>query len=260
MLALLIGLGGTFWLSAHYQQDFKWTAFVTLVLSLWLTFSTLAHCIGKSRNQQGFIAGAKKLSLSYWGMCIAHTGIAVTALGIGLTTIYEEQRDVRMLIGDTASLAPYNYQLTAIETVPGPNYQSTRATVNIYSQKDAEQTSGKLIAVLQPEKRFYYAARNVMTEAAIDPGLSRDLYIALGEDLGDGAWAVRMHIKPFVRCIWLGCLMMAFGGILAVFDKRYRKLAVQSAASKTKNATSNLFTQNPANGNLALEQNAQGER
>ena len=260
ILALLIGFGGTFWLSAHYQQDFKWTAFVTLVLSLWLTFSTLAHSIGKSRNQQGFIAGAKKLSLSYWGMCIAHTGIAVTALGVGLTTIYEEQRDVRMLVGDTATLAPYSYQLTAIDTVPGPNYQSTRATVNIYSQRDAEQTAGKLIAVLQPEKRFYYAARNVMTEAAIDPGLSRDLYIALGEDLGDGAWAVRMHIKPFVRCIWLGCLMMAFGGILAVFDKRYRKIAVQSAANKTKNATSNISTQNQANGNLALEQNAQGER
>jgi len=214
-IALLLAGLGTFSLSNQYQQDFNWLAFITLAVSLWLIVSTALHVLSKTKHQQGLFTGLKRLSVSYWAMVIAHSGIAVAAIGIGLTSVYEQQKDVRMLLGDDISVSGYRYQLTAINTFEGPNFSGTRGDITVFD-------GDTVITVLQPEKRFYYAARNVMTEAAIDPSLTRDLYVALGEELGEGAWAVRVHVKPFVRCIWLGALMMAFGGFLAVTDKRYR--------------------------------------
>ena len=214
-IALLLAGLGTFSLSNQYQQDFNWLAFITLAVSLWLIVSTALHVLSKAKHQQGLFTGLKRLSVSYWAMVIAHSGIAVAAIGIGLTSVYEQQKDVRMLLGDDISVSGYRYQLTAINTFEGPNFSGTRGDITVFD-------GDTVITVLQPEKRFYYAARNVMTEAAIDPSLTRDLYVALGEELGEGAWAVRVHVKPFVRCIWLGALMMAFGGFLAVTDKRYR--------------------------------------
>ena len=214
-VALLLAGLGTFSLSNQYQQDFNWLAFITLAVSLWLIVSTALHALSKAKHQQGLFTGLKRLSVSYWAMVIAHCGIAVAAIGIGLTSVYEQQKDVRMLLGDDISVSGYRYQLTAINTFEGPNFSGTRGDITVFD-------GDTVITILQPEKRFYYAARNVMTEAAIDPSLTRDLYVALGEELGEGAWAVRVHVKPFVRCIWLGALMMAFGGFLAVTDKRYR--------------------------------------
>lgn len=216
LIALFTAVLSTFILSKQYQQTFSWTAFITLLLSVWLIAATALHVLSKAQNQQGFLVGIKKLSISYWAMVIAHTGIAITALGIGLTSVYAQQKDVRMLVGDDVLVSGYRYQLSAINTFKGPNYSGTRGNIRVYDGDD-------FVALLQPEKRFYYAARNVMTEAAIDPSLTRDLYVALGEELGEGAWAVRVHVKPFVRCIWLGALMMALGGFMAVTDKRYRR-------------------------------------
>jgi len=221
-VALLLAGLATLSLSNQYQQDFNWLAFITLVVSLWLITSTALHMLSKAKHQQGLLTGFKRLSVSYWAMVIAHTGIAVAAIGIGLTSVYEQQKDVRMLLGDDISVSGYRYQLTAINTFEGPNFSGTRGDITVFD-------GDTVITVLQPEKRFYYAARNVMTEAAIDPGLTRDLYVALGEELEEGAWAVRVHIKPFVRCIWLGALMMAFGGLLAVTDKRYRSKRMLNA-------------------------------
>lgn len=216
LIALLIAVLSTLMLSKQYQQTFSWTAFITIALSVWLITATALHALSKAQNQLGFIVGVKKLSISYWAMVIAHTGIAITALGIGLTSVYAQQKDVRMLVGDDVLVSGYRYQLSAINTFNGPNFSGTRGNIRVYNDD-------KFVALLQPEKRFYYAARNVMTEAAIDPSLTRDLYVALGEELGEGAWAVRVHVKPFVRCIWLGALMMALGGFIAVTDKRYRR-------------------------------------
>ena len=221
-VALLLAGLATLSLSNQYQQDFNWLAFITLVVSLWLIASTALHMLSKAKHQQGLLTGFKRLSVSYWAMVIAHTGIAVAAIGIGLTSVYEQQKDVRMLLGDDISVSGYRYQLTAINTFEGPNFSGTRGDITVFD-------GDTVITVLQPEKRFYYAARNVMTEAAIDPGLTRDLYVALGEELEEGAWAVRVHVKPFVRCIWLGALMMAFGGFLAVTDKRYRSKRMLNA-------------------------------
>ena len=221
-VALLLAGLATLSLSNQYQQDFNWLAFITLVVSLWLITSTALHMLSKAKHQQGLLTGFKRLSVGYWAMVIAHTGIAVAAIGIGLTSVYEQQKDVRMLLGDDISVSGYRYQLTAINTFEGPNFSGTRGDITVFD-------GDTVITVLQPEKRFYYAARNVMTEAAIDPGLTRDLYVALGEELEEGAWAVRVHVKPFVRCIWLGALMMAFGGLLAVTDKRYRSKRMLNA-------------------------------
>jgi cytochrome c-type biogenesis protein CcmF len=220
--SLVLATLGTSLLSNQYQQDFHWGAFTTLTVSIWLIISTTLHILSKAKHQQGLLSGLKRLSVSYWAMVIAHMGIAVTAIGIGLTSVYEQQKDVRMLIGDDISVSGYRYQLTAINTFEGPNFSGTRGDITVFNNED-------VVAVLQPEKRFYYAARNVMTEAAIDPSLTRDLYVALGEELGEGAWAVRVHVKPFVRCIWLGALMMALGGFLAVTDKRYRRKGALNA-------------------------------
>lgn len=216
LIALFTAVLSTFLLSNQYQQTFSWTAFITLLLSVWLIAATALHLLSKAQNQQGFLVGVKKLSISYWAMVIAHSGIAITALGIGLTSVYAQQKDVRMLVGDDVLVSGYRYQLSAINTFKGPNFSGTRGNIRVYD-------GDEFVALLQPEKRFYYAARNVMTEAAIDPSLTRDLYVALGEELGEGAWAVRVHVKPFVRCIWLGALMMALGGFMAVTDKRYRR-------------------------------------
>ena len=156
-------------------------------------------------------------SASYVGMILGHAGIAIATLGVVVTTYYSEGRDVRMEPGDVLSLSGYEFRFEKLTKVDGPNYVSDQATFSVW--QDQEQ-----ITRLKPEKRFYNVTSNVMTEADLDPGLLRDLYVALGEPVGDGAWAVRVHVKPFVRWIWLGGLLIAFGGFVTLADRRYRRL------------------------------------
>jgi cytochrome c-type biogenesis protein CcmF len=139
----------------------------------------------------------------------------VCALGVILTSLGSFERDMRMAPGEAVELGGYRFVFEGAAHHEGPNFISDRGTVRIF---DGERQ----IAVLHPEKRLYTVQQSVMTEAGIDAGLTRDLFVALGEPLGQGAWAVRVHIKPFVRWIWLGALMMGFGGFLAAADKRYR--------------------------------------
>jgi cytochrome c-type biogenesis protein CcmF len=143
--------------------------------------------------------------------------MAVTAAGIGLTSVYSIERDLRMAPGESAELAGYTFRFEGTEPVRGPNYVGERGLIAV-TRGDGE------VALLHPEKRRYLArSSQMMTEAAIDASLMRDLYVALGEPLGDdGAWAVRLHFKPFVRWIWLGALFMAAGAGLAAADRRYR--------------------------------------
>jgi cytochrome c-type biogenesis protein CcmF len=128
---------------------------------------------------------------------------------------YQEEKDVRMLAGETVTVGGYQIQLVGVDRVPGSNYQAMRGTF-LLSQ------NGKSQATLYPEKRSYFSSTMPMTEAAIDVGLTRDIYVSLGEELSDKAWAVRVYYKPFVDWIWGGCLFMALGGVLAISDKRYR--------------------------------------
>jgi cytochrome c-type biogenesis protein CcmF len=148
-------------------------------------------------------------------MHCAHLGIAVFVIGVTLVNGYETEKDVRMEIGNTVSISGYTFRFNGISNIPGPNYKAVQGDIDVLKDD-------KHIQKLYPEKRTYNASGMVMTEAAIDAGLFRDLYIALGEPLDNNAWVVRVYHKPFVDWIWLGCILMALGGILAVTDRRYR--------------------------------------
>ena len=157
-------------------------------------------------------------------MILGHAGIALATLGVVVTTYYSEGRDVRMEPGDALNMSGYEFRFEKMAKVEGPNYVADQATFSVWRNHQE-------IAQLKPEKRFYSVARDIMTEADLDAGLLRDLYVALGEPVGDGAWAVRVHIKPFVRWIWFGGLLVAFGGFVTLLDRRYRnrRLAENSA-------------------------------
>ena len=194
--------------------DFHWAVLGVCLLAAWVTLAGLRDIQDKTRHK-GLFKGMASLGRSYWGMQLAHLGLAVCALGVILTSLGSFERDMRMAPGEAVELGGYRFVFEGAAHHEGPNFISDRGTVRIFDDE-------KQIAVLHPEKRLYTVQQSVMTEAGIDAGLTRDLFVALGEPLGQGAWAVRIHIKPFVRWIWLGALMMGFGGFLAAADKRYR--------------------------------------
>jgi cytochrome c-type biogenesis protein CcmF len=187
--------------------QFTWLAGLGFLLAFWIIASGSLQVLRQIK--------LGKPTRSFIGMQIAHLGIAIFVIGVTMVGAYQEEKDVRMLAGDTVSVGGYQIQLEGVELVPGPNYQAMRGTFTL-SKNGATQ------AILYPEKRNYFSSTMPMTEAAIDIGLTRDLYVSLGEELGDKAWAVRVYYKPFVDWIWGGCLLMALGGILAMMDKRYR--------------------------------------
>ena len=205
--------------------------FVALSLCVWVVWHSLFEAFKKMQTAKGgLVAGFRRLSLSYRGMVIAHIGFAITVAGITMTSSYDVERDVRMSAGDEVEIGPYLFVFDGIEEVEGPNYAATRGLV-------AVSKGGKAVAFLTPEKRHYHVRRDVMTEAAIDAGFSRDLYVALGESLGDGSWAIRIYFKPFMRWVWGGAMIMALGGFIALSDRRYRiKLT-----SKARGAASGLL-------------------
>ena len=152
-------------------------------------------------------------------MLLAHAGVAVFIIGVGLVKGYETERDVRMAIGDKATLGGYEFAFIDTKDVAGPNYRAIRGTFEVRKEgaKEVDRT-------LFPEKRTYTASGQTMTEAAIDAGFVRDLYVSLGEPVDDSgrAWGVRIYRKPFVNWIWGGCALMALGGFIAIADRRYR--------------------------------------
>ncbi|WP_044469925.1 heme lyase CcmF/NrfE family subunit [Mannheimia massilioguelmaensis] len=183
-----------------------------VVIIVLLSFYELKQ---RATHRTGLIEGMTKLSRSHWGMLLAHLGVAMTVWGIAFSQNFNIERDVRMKTGDVVEIAGYQYKFQGVETSNGPNYMGGKAKVEI--SKD-----GKLENTLYAEKRFYTVSRMSMTEAAIDWGFTRDLYVALGEKLDDNSWALRLYYKPFVRWIWFGGLFMALGGLLCMFDRRYR--------------------------------------
>ncbi len=217
-----------------YRDKYEILAAVTVFVASWIVTAQLADLIYRLRNSDSFLQGLKKLSLSYYAMLIAHAGIAVTTVGVGLTSIYTEQRDVRMEIGQHVTVVEYEFILNELVHIDGPNYTAEQANITVLK-------NGQFLREMKPQKRRYLASGSVMTEVELDVGLFRDLYVAMGEPLTETAWAMRVHLKPFVRWIWLGALMMAFGAVLAVADKRYRKIqkqespAVEAVAGKLVN-------------------------
>jgi cytochrome c-type biogenesis protein CcmF len=159
---------------------------------------------------------------SYYGMILAHLGVAVFIVGITMVSNYGIEQDIRMSPGDSAEIAGYEFKFEGVSRYPGPNYNADRGRFQVFQE-------GELIATLEPEKRTYFVQTRPMTEAAIDPGLTRDLYVSLGEPLGGGDWSLRLYYKPYVRWIWLGAIFMALGGILAITDRRYRTVRAKAA-------------------------------
>jgi len=200
--------------------------FLAVSLAFWIVFGIVRDVLDKSANKASRLAGMKSLSLSYWGMQVAHLGFAVIILGICLTSHYSVERDVRLAPGESISIRNYEFIFEGATPQNGPNYQSQAGVVTVLK-------NGRDYLTLHPEKRTYYATGSVQTEADIDVGFFRDLFAALGDERGGGAWVVRIHLKPFVFWIWLGAFLMAGGGVGAILDKRYRARvnALQAAAS-----------------------------
>tara|TARA_B110000977_G_scaffold32552_1_gene43267 strand:- start:11004 stop:13034 length:2031 start_codon:yes stop_codon:yes gene_type:complete len=240
MVPFLISLIAALILPLFLAESISWetysmTAVITLGASFWVVTMSLEDLWQKldrgsskaASNVSSRLKSITKLPGSYWGMQVAHIGIAVCALGVGLSSVYDVQKDVRMVPGDRVEVAGYEFTFDNLSFVQGPNFGASRAQISAYK-------NDRLVAVLHPEKRKYEARNQVMTEAALDAGLTRDLYVSLGEPLKGDAWAIRLHVKPFVRCIWLGGLMIGLGGLLSVMDKRYRRRRKPSTQSGTE--------------------------
>ncbi len=203
----------------------RWSLAVSLAAGLLLPFAfgQWHALVGFGLALAVWIAATCLLSLrkgfgqtrSHYGMVLAHLGVAVFVVGVTLVKGYDSEQDANMRPGDAITLGNHVFRLESVRSVNGPNYRAAQAKVSV-------TRAGKPVAVLYPERRVYTAQEQTMTEAAIDAGLTRDLYVSLGDPLEGGAWLVKVQHKPFIDWIWGGCLIMALGGLLAASDRRYR--------------------------------------
>ncbi len=197
----------------------QWKAlvFVGLLLALWIVTTSALNIYERVKSTTGKFGVFQKLrmqSRSYYGMQVAHIGVAVFVVGITLVTGYQSEKDVKLDLGQSITAGGYSFKLNKVTNVRGPNYVAARAELEVTK-------NSKFVGRMYPEKRSYTATQNVMTETAIDSGILRDLYVSLGEPADGGAWSVRVYYKPFVGWIWGGAVLMAIGGGLAVSDRRY---------------------------------------
>ncbi|MBX2879080.1 MAG: heme lyase CcmF/NrfE family subunit [Granulosicoccus sp.] len=216
--------------------EFRLTALASLAMALWISASTLYGIWYRLRNKRNRLSAITHTPAAFWGMSLAHTGLAVFTVGVALTSIYNHEDTVRMELSDTHTIGAYTFTFTALEEKRGSNFNAVEA---VFAVSRNSKDSGEIRA----QKRFYDVRRDTMTEAGIDASMSRDLFIALGEPLdGSGAWSVRIQIKPFIRWIWLGTIFMAFGGLLAALDGRYRKLSQRARQASIRTTNANTAT------------------
>ena len=216
VLAVLAGVAAYF-----LTPQSSWKVLAGVLAAVWIAVGT-ARFVWSRFEQSG-----RQFTAEMLGMTLAHLGIAVFVIGALLTEGLSQQREVAVIQGQSVELGRYAFRFDGAERYQGPNYIGDRGTVTVF-RNDAPLT------VLHPEKRAYASGGQVMTEAAIDPGFTRDLYVAMGEPLGGGSWALRVHVKPFVRWIWGGALLMMLGGLVTATDRRFtrnehRKTAEASA-------------------------------
>jgi cytochrome c-type biogenesis protein CcmF len=205
---------------------FSLTLVVALFFAFWIVATVLDHIrvrLGLA-PQRGLIQKVRASSRSFFGMHLAHLGVAVFIIGVAVLKSTETETDTRLDYGAATSVANYTFRLIGVTEHPGPNYTALQGRIEV-------SRDGKPYTVLLPEKRTFHASGQTMTEAAIDNGLFRHLYVSLGEPIGQDAWGVRIYIKPFVSWIWAGCFLMAMGGLLALSDRRYRLRAKATQAA-----------------------------
>jgi len=198
----------------------QWTPLISLglLLAFWILATIvvdLRERLLQAEGGGGIGSRVATLPRAYWGMVLAHCGVALFIVGVTMVKGFEVEQDVRMNVGETATLGGYTFRFDGTQQVNGPNYVAARGTIQVTQ-------NGREVTTMYPEKRRYFVQNQTMTEAAISPGLLRDLYVSLGEPLEGGAWSVRLYHKPFIDWIWGGCLVMALGGVVAVSDRRYR--------------------------------------
>jgi len=225
--AVVIGYGG-----------FRPWAFLGVFTAIWVAVATFWDLWDKSSSRKGRIHGLRRQSRSYYGMVLGHLGLAITMAGATVVSNYGIERDVRMVPGDVATVGDYRFVFKDIGERRGANFTAQYGSFDVL-------LDGKRVAELHPEKREYSVGMSVMTEADIDAGLFRDIFVAIGERISDDAWAIRLQYKPLVRWLWLGSLFMAAGGFLAIADRRYRireraeqKVSATAPAADTGSASS----------------------
>ncbi len=208
--SVALGVGLPWLLAGPYQS----LAALGLSLALWTASSTGYGLYDRVRHRPHKLQALLSQPRGIWGMSVAHFGIAVFIVGVTMVSLYEQEQDLKMTPGETHQMGNLTFLFEGVRQGAVDNYITYIGTVRALRDD-------RLVATLHPEKRFYPIQAEPMTEAGIEPGLTQDLYVSLGERLDDdGAWSVRIHIKPFVRWIWAGALFMALGGLLAATDRR----------------------------------------
>ena len=227
-ISFALGIGLPFLADGSYQ----WLAAVGLTLAIWTASSTIYGLLDRVRHRPNRVMALLRQPRGVWGMSIAHFGIAVFVTGVTMVSLFEQEKDLKMIPGDSYVLGGFKFEFVGVGQVRVDNYMSSMGTVEA-------SRGGEHVATLHPEKRFYPIQSDPLTEAGIRPGLFADLYVSLGEPLGDnGAWSVRIHVKPFVRWIWLGAVLMALGAFVAMTDQRFGVLRRRRAAAPSTGAVS----------------------
>ena len=219
------------------MRPYSFNAALGIALGCWIILTALLVLYQRSDPRGNFARRLQDLPHSLrttpravYGMTLAHIGVGVFIIGVTCTNTYSIEKDIRMAAGETFAVAGYGFRFNGVVEHRGPNYDGLRGEFIVTRNR-------RPVAKLYPEKRTYLVQKNQMTEAAIDPGFTRDLYVALGEPLnGNEVWAVRIYYKPFIRWIWLGALVMALGGLLAATDRRYRRRRIENAEDAAKDA------------------------
>lgn len=206
-------------LAGWYAGHISLAGTVGLWMAYWIVGSVFTDLWERTRSHGASIVESwrklRQLPRALVGMLIAHLGVAAFCLGVSMVKTYEVERDVVMAVGDSTTVQGYTFTFKGVREIQGPNYSAVRGRLTVSS-------GDNVVTEMYPEKRVYRIQQNPMTEAAISPGVTRDLYVSLGEPVDGGAWVVRVYVKPFIDWIWGGCLLMALGGVLAVADRRYR--------------------------------------
>jgi cytochrome c-type biogenesis protein CcmF len=210
--------------------EFSVAATVCVILASWIVLTMFKDLRNKVANKSLLWIGLRSLPRSYYGMLLAHIGVAVMLIGVGLTTYFSSERSVLLGPGEEVELGSYAFMFNGHEEIRGPNYIGERANISV-TKNDSD------LGTLFPERRIYLATGTPSTEMAIDAGFLRDLFITLGEEKEGGSWSMTVYVKPFVRWIWLGAIFMALGGSIAAVDKRYRVLRRRKPEKKKKEAS-----------------------
>jgi cytochrome c-type biogenesis protein CcmF len=200
-----------------------WLAFVGITMSLWIASTIILTLYDRFKNRP-FFATLRATPAGYYGMMLGHIGIAFFIVGMTMISLFNQGKDLRMAPGDIYEVGGYKFLFQGVHEVPVENYIATRGSFIVTSD------DGEFEIEMLPEKRIYPVQKSPMTEAAIDAGFTRDLFVALGEPLGEsGAWAVRIFYKPYIRWIWLGAIIMALGGLFAASDRKYYQRSKSTA-------------------------------